>query len=100
MSLVGPRPAIPYETADYDAWHKRRFLGVKPGITGFWQVYGRSTTAFDTMVRMDIHYVRNWTPIMDIKLMFKTPLTLFTAKGAYWKVVPGGGNSLYSISVS
>jgi lipopolysaccharide/colanic/teichoic acid biosynthesis glycosyltransferase len=83
MSLVGPRPAIPYETADYDAWHKRRFLGVKPGITGFWQVYGRSTTAFDTMVRMDIHYVRTWTPIMDIKLMFKTPLTLFTAKGAY-----------------
>jgi lipopolysaccharide/colanic/teichoic acid biosynthesis glycosyltransferase len=83
MSLVGPRPAIPYETEEYDAWHKRRFLGVKPGITGFWQVYGRSTTAFDTMVRMDIHYVRNWTPAMDLKLMCKTPFTLFTAKGAY-----------------
>jgi lipopolysaccharide/colanic/teichoic acid biosynthesis glycosyltransferase len=83
MSLVGPRPAIPYETEEYDGWHKRRFLGVKPGITGFWQVYGRSTTAFDTMIRMDIHYVRNWTPAMDLKLMFKTPFSLFTAKGAY-----------------
>ena len=83
MSLVGPRPAIPYETEEYDAWHKRRFLGIKPGITGFWQVYGRSTTAFDTMIRMDIHYARNWSPIMDLKLMFKTPFTLFTAKGAY-----------------
>jgi lipopolysaccharide/colanic/teichoic acid biosynthesis glycosyltransferase len=83
MSLVGPRPAIPYETEEYDGWHKRRFLGVKPGITGFWQVYGRSTTAFDTMIRMDIHYVRNWTPVMDIKLMLKTPFSLFTAKGAY-----------------
>jgi len=83
MSLVGPRPAIPYETEEYDAWHKRRFLGVKPGITGFWQVYGRSTAAFDAMVRMDIHYVRNWTPIMDLKLMCKTPFILFTAKGAY-----------------
>jgi lipopolysaccharide/colanic/teichoic acid biosynthesis glycosyltransferase len=83
MSLVGPRPAIPYETKEYDAWHKRRFLGVKPGITGFWQVYGRSTTAFDAMIRMDIHYCRNWTPLMDLKLLFITPFTLFTAKGAY-----------------
>jgi lipopolysaccharide/colanic/teichoic acid biosynthesis glycosyltransferase len=83
MSLVGPRPAIPYETKEYDAWHKRRFLGVKPGITGFWQVYGRSTTAFDAMIRMDIHYCRNWTPAMDLKLLFKTPFSLFTAKGAY-----------------
>jgi lipopolysaccharide/colanic/teichoic acid biosynthesis glycosyltransferase len=83
MSLVGPRPAIPYETEEYEAWHKRRFLGVKPGITGFWQVYGRSTTNFDTMIRMDIHYVRNWTPMMDLILLFKTPFTLFTSKGAY-----------------
>jgi lipopolysaccharide/colanic/teichoic acid biosynthesis glycosyltransferase len=66
MSLVGPRPAIPYETEEYEAWHKRRFLGVKPGITGFWQVYGRSTTNFDTMIRMDIHYAQNWTPLMDL----------------------------------
>ena len=83
MSLVGPRPAIPYETREYEAWHKRRFLGVKPGITGFWQVYGRSTTNFDTMIRMDIHYIRNWTPIMDLFLLFRTPFTLFTAKGAF-----------------
>jgi lipopolysaccharide/colanic/teichoic acid biosynthesis glycosyltransferase len=83
MSLVGPRPAIPYETQEYDVWHKRRFLGVKPGITGFWQVYGRSTTAFDAMIRMDIHYCRNWSPAMDLKLLFKTPFVLFFAKGAY-----------------
>lgn len=83
MSLVGPRPAIHYETEEYQAWHKRRFLGVKPGLTGFWQVYGRSTTNFDTMIRMDIHYARNWTPMMDLVLLCKTPFTLFTAKGAY-----------------
>jgi lipopolysaccharide/colanic/teichoic acid biosynthesis glycosyltransferase len=83
MSLVGPRPAIPYETEEYEAWHKRRFLGVKPGITGFWQVYGRSTTNFDTMIRMDIHYAQNRTPLMDFILLLKTPFTLFTSKGAY-----------------
>ncbi|MBN1129945.1 MAG: sugar transferase [Chitinispirillaceae bacterium] len=81
MSLVGPRPAIPYETREYDAWHKRRFLGVKPGITGFWQVYGRSSTAFDSMVRMDIYYACNWNPLMDLKLILKTPIYLL--KGAY-----------------
>ncbi|MBN2037594.1 MAG: sugar transferase [Chitinispirillaceae bacterium] len=83
MSLVGPRPAIPYETEEYDAWHKRRFVHIKPGITGFWQVYGRSITAFDSMVRMDIHYIRTWNLFMDLKLLFKTPVALLTVKGAY-----------------
>ena len=81
MSLVGPRPAIPYEAENYHLWHRRRIFEVKPGITGFWQVEGRSTTAFDTMVRMDLHYIRNRSLLWDMKLILKTPLAMF--KGAY-----------------
>ena len=83
MSLVGPRPAIPYEVEEYDTWHKRRVLEVKPGITGVWQVDGRSNTPFEKMVRMDINYIINWSLLLDIKLLFKTPLAVFAAKGAY-----------------
>ena len=65
MSLVGPRPPIPYEVESYDIWHRRRFLGVKPGITGLWQVNGRSRTTFDEMVRLDLQYASHgrwhWT---------------------------------------
>jgi len=56
MSLVGPRPAIPYELAAYQTWHRRRVLETKPGITGVWQVTGRSRVKFDEMVRMDLRY--------------------------------------------
>ncbi len=83
MSLVGPRPAIPYEVDEYDIWHRRRVLEVKPGITGVWQVEGRSRTDFNSMVRMDINYIQNWSPVMDLELMLKTPLALVSAKGAY-----------------
>ena len=83
MSLVGPRPPIPYEVAEYDLWHCRRVLETKPGITGYWQVEGRSTTNFDGMVRMDLQYIAMQSLLLDLKVIVKTPLVLFTAKGAY-----------------
>jgi exopolysaccharide biosynthesis polyprenyl glycosylphosphotransferase len=83
MSLVGPRPPIPYECAEYDVWHRRRVLEMKPGITGLWQVRGRSRTTFDEMVRMDIQYIQNWSIWLDIKILIQTPLAVFSGKGAY-----------------
>jgi lipopolysaccharide/colanic/teichoic acid biosynthesis glycosyltransferase len=83
MSLVGPRPPIAYEVERYDIWHKRRVLEVKPGITGLWQVSGRSATTFDDMVRLDLKYVREWSLWLDIKLLLKTPWVLLTGKGGY-----------------
>ena len=73
MSLVGPRPAIPYEVAAYQTWHRRRVLEVKPGITGLWQVTGRSRVKFDEMVRMDLRYAMSWSPWLDIKILLRTP---------------------------
>lgn len=81
MSLVGPRPPIPYEVDEYRIWHRRRVMEIKPGITGFWQVYGRSVTTFESMVRMDIYYIKYRNLLLDILLLLKTPLRLF--KGAY-----------------
>jgi exopolysaccharide biosynthesis polyprenyl glycosylphosphotransferase len=83
MSLVGPRPPIPYECEEYDIWHRSRVLDMKPGITGLWQVDGRSATSFDDMVRMDIKYIREWSLLLDMKILFKTPLVVLTCKGAY-----------------
>ena len=83
MSLVGPRPAIPYEVEEYETWHKRRVLEMKPGLTGLWQVKGRSRCNFDNMVRMDIQYIDSWSPFLDLKLIFQTPVALVTARGAY-----------------
>jgi exopolysaccharide biosynthesis polyprenyl glycosylphosphotransferase len=83
MSLVGPRPPIPYECAEYDIWHRRRVLEMKPGLTGLWQVEGRSRTTFDEMVRMDIQYIRDWSIWLDIKILARTPWAVFTGKGAY-----------------
>jgi exopolysaccharide biosynthesis polyprenyl glycosylphosphotransferase len=83
MSLVGPRPPIPYECELYDIWHRRRLLSVKPGITGLWQVSGRSSTTFDEMVRLDLRYINGWSLWLDIKLLLKTPLVIITGKGAY-----------------
>jgi lipopolysaccharide/colanic/teichoic acid biosynthesis glycosyltransferase len=81
MSLVGPRPPIPYEVEVYETWHRRRYLEAKPGITGLWQVEGRSRTKFDEMVRLDLRYAKSWSPWLDIKLLLRTPGALF--KGAY-----------------
>src|SRR4030065_2471464 len=72
MSLVGPRPPLPYEVEKYETWHLRRILEVKPGITGPWQVDGRSKTSFDDMVRLDVRYARNWSLWLDAKILLKT----------------------------
>ena len=83
MSLVGPRPPIPYEVDCYDIWHKRRLLSVKPGITGLWQVKGRSRTKFDEMVRLDLQYGETWSVWGDIKILLQTPKAMFSGDGAY-----------------
>lgn len=83
MSLVGPRPPIPYELAVYQTWHRQRLLGVKPGITGLWQVLGRSTVEFDEMVRLDLRYASTWTPWLDLKILLRTPLAVIKGTGAY-----------------
>jgi len=82
MSLVGPRPPIQYEVEEYDIWHRRRLLEAKPGITGLWQVHGRSTVKFDDMVRLDLQYARNWTPWMDITILLRTPAAVVLGAGA------------------
>lgn len=82
MSLVGPRPPIPSEVDEYEEWHKER-LTVTPGITGMWQVSGRSDVAFEDMVKWDVYYIRNWSLWLDIRILLKTiPVVLFS-KGAY-----------------
>ncbi len=83
MSLVGPRPPIPYEVECYDLWHQRRVLELKPGITGLWQVKGRSRTGFDEMVRLDLHYARTWSLWLDLQILLQTPLAVFGAGGAH-----------------
>jgi exopolysaccharide biosynthesis polyprenyl glycosylphosphotransferase len=82
MSLVGPRPPLPYEAAKYRAWHLSRLLDVKPGITGLWQVEGRSKVSFDDMVRLDIRYLRKWSLVLDIKILVKTVLVVLRGDGA------------------
>lgn len=81
MSLVGPRPPIPYELAAYQTWHRRRVLEVKPGITGLWQVTGRSRVKFDDMVRLDLRYAMSWSPWLDLKILMRTPGAVI--KGAH-----------------
>jgi lipopolysaccharide/colanic/teichoic acid biosynthesis glycosyltransferase len=83
MSLVGPRPPIPYEYEQYDIWHKGRIVEFKPGITGLWQVEGRSRTTFNEMVRLDLKYIREWSLWLDIKILLKTPWVVIKGKGAY-----------------
>jgi lipopolysaccharide/colanic/teichoic acid biosynthesis glycosyltransferase len=83
MSLVGPRPPIPYELAAYETWHRRRVLEVKPGITGPWQVNGRSRVKFDEMVRLDLQYAKSWSPWMDINILLRTPRAVIRGSGAY-----------------
>jgi lipopolysaccharide/colanic/teichoic acid biosynthesis glycosyltransferase len=78
MSLVGPRPPIPYELESYRPWHKRRILEVKPGLTGLWQIYGRSRTTFDEMVRLDLRYARTWSILLDLKILVQTPRAMMS----------------------
>ena len=82
MSLVGPRPPVTYEFDRYDLWHKQRLLAVQPGITGLWQVDGRSRVKFDEMVRLDIRYARSWSLWLDVKILFQTPRAVLTGIGA------------------
>jgi lipopolysaccharide/colanic/teichoic acid biosynthesis glycosyltransferase len=83
MSLVGPRPPIPYEFEVYEVWHRRRLLEVKPGITGLWQVNGRSRLRFDDMVRLDLRYAMTWSVWLDIKILLQTPYAVFSGEGAH-----------------
>jgi lipopolysaccharide/colanic/teichoic acid biosynthesis glycosyltransferase len=83
MSLVGPRPPLPYEFACYRDWHKRRVLEVKPGLTGLWQVCGRCRTTFEDMVRLDLRYARQWSLWLDLKILFQTPAAVILGHGAY-----------------
>ena len=82
MSLVGPRPPLPYEAEVYEPWHLRRVLEVKPGITGLWQVGGRGMVSFDDMVRMDLRYIREWSLALDLKILIKTVLVVLRRDGA------------------
>ncbi len=82
MSLVGPRPPLPYEAEKYEAWHLRRILEIKPGITGLWQVEGRSKTSFNDMVRLDLCYIRDWSLTLDLRILIKTIKVVFGSPGA------------------
>jgi lipopolysaccharide/colanic/teichoic acid biosynthesis glycosyltransferase len=82
MSLVGPRPPIAYEVEQYQPWHHRRILDAKPGITGLWQVAGRSSTTFDEMVRLDLRYARTCSIWNDVKILLATPAAVIVGKGA------------------
>jgi lipopolysaccharide/colanic/teichoic acid biosynthesis glycosyltransferase len=82
MSLVGPRPPLWYEVQQYKPWHRHRVLEAKPGITGLWQVTGRSRTTFDEMVRLDLRYARGRSLWADIKILLATPAAVIKGKGA------------------
>jgi lipopolysaccharide/colanic/teichoic acid biosynthesis glycosyltransferase len=82
MSLVGPRPPLQYELEQYRTWHWRRVREAKPGVTGLWQVKGRSRTTFDEMVRLDLQYVRTRSLRMDLQILLEAPLAVLTGKGA------------------
>jgi lipopolysaccharide/colanic/teichoic acid biosynthesis glycosyltransferase len=81
MSLVGPRPAIPYEVAEYPSWYLQRFT-VKPGLTGLWQVSGRSERTYEEMVRLDVEYAQSRTLVLDLSILAKTPWVVVGRKGA------------------
>ena len=82
MSLAGPRPPLTYEFERYSLWHRQRLAAVKPGITGLWQVNGRSRVTFEDMVRLDIRYARSWSLWLDIKILLRTPGAVFSGMGA------------------
>jgi exopolysaccharide biosynthesis polyprenyl glycosylphosphotransferase len=82
MSVVGPRPQLPDEVAGYEDWHRQRLL-VTPGLTGLWQINGRSTLTFDEMVRLDLYYAEHWSPWLDLKIVLRTAPAIVTGRGAY-----------------
>jgi exopolysaccharide biosynthesis polyprenyl glycosylphosphotransferase len=82
MSFVGPRPGVPSEVAKYEDWHRDRLL-VTPGLTGLWQVSGRSNLTFDEMVRLDLYYAEHWSPWLDVKVILRTLPAVLTGRGAY-----------------
>ena len=82
MSLVGPRPALPEEVADYADWHRQR-LATAPGITGLWQISGRSDLTFEEMVLLDIYYIENWSPLLDLSILLRTVPQFIAGSGAY-----------------
>jgi lipopolysaccharide/colanic/teichoic acid biosynthesis glycosyltransferase len=81
MSLVGPRPAIPYEVVEYPSWYLKRFA-VKPGLTGLWQVSGRNERSYEEMVRLDVEYAERRTLLLDLSILARTPLTVLARRGA------------------
>jgi lipopolysaccharide/colanic/teichoic acid biosynthesis glycosyltransferase len=81
MSLVGPRPPIPEEVAQYQRWQRRR-LAMKPGLTCLWQISGRNEIDFDQWMRLDLEYIDNWSPSLDLKILLKTIPVVLTGKGA------------------
>jgi exopolysaccharide biosynthesis polyprenyl glycosylphosphotransferase len=82
MSLVGPRPLPLRDYDKLESWHRKRYL-VLPGITGLWQISGRSNLTFDDLVRLDFYYIENWSIWLDISILFKTPFAVFSRRGAY-----------------
>jgi lipopolysaccharide/colanic/teichoic acid biosynthesis glycosyltransferase len=82
MSLVGPRPCLPYEFEIYKDWHKKR-LSIRPGITGLWQVAGRSEVAFEDMVLLDLYYAYNRSISMDMNILYETVFAVLAKKGAH-----------------
>ena len=82
MSLVGPRPPVPSEVSRYEPWQRKRLAGV-PGLTGLWQVSGRSELTFDDMVRLDVEYLEHWSLLLDLRILAQTVWTVLTLQGAY-----------------
>ena len=82
MSLVGPRPCLPYEFEIYPDWYKKRVI-VRPGITGLWQVTGRSEVSFEDMILLDLYYLYNRTFLLDLQILFETIFVVLGKRGAY-----------------
>ena len=82
MSWVGPRPPVPSEVEQYNDWHRRR-LEITPGLTGLWQVSGRSDLSFDEMVKLDLYYAENWSLAFDLKIVLLTIPAVLKGQGAY-----------------
>ena len=80
MSIVGPRPPIPYEVEAYERWHRKR-LDMKPGLTGLWQVSGRNRLSFEEMVRLDVYYIENWSVLLDLKIILRTVFVMLGGQG-------------------
>ena len=82
MSLVGPRPCLPYEWNIYENWHKKRTC-VRPGITGLWQIAGRSEVSFEDMILQDLYYIYNRNLMMDLYILYETIFVVLKRRGAY-----------------